>query len=194
MTQKVRSPYSGALAKPIVRTHGIGMLSYLFEGNKDIVRKMNEKIPLLFRHYKITFDEPQCWRKLALRLALVHVDGFQIAKPARSKGRRKSWTPQEDREFVQAIDAHSRTGKLPVKAAIKSAEKMSTWRWKVRGLSAETRYHEAKRRIIEEARISQLLRDLPLDPFQEIPSPHSEVDPKMPVGSVTVGRPKRKNV
>ena len=193
MSRETRSFYSGELAKPIARTRGIGMLSDVVEQNK-INTMLKDKIPLLFQHYEIPFDEPWCWRKLALRLALVHVDGFQIAKPARSKGRRKSWTPQEDQEFVQAIDAHSRTGKLPVKAAIKSAEKMSTWRWKVRGLSAETRYHEAKRRIIEEARISQLLRDLPLDPFQEIPSPHSQVDPKMPVGSVTVGRPKRKNV
>ena len=164
MTQKVRSPYSGALAKPIVRTHGIGMLSYLFEGNKDIVRKMNEKIPLLFRHYKITFDEPQCWRELALRLALVHVDGFQIVEPARKRGRRKSWTPQEDREFIEAIDAHRRGGKLSVKVGIKSAQKKGTWRWNIRGESAEARYHEAKNRTAEEERISKLLRDHPLDP------------------------------
>jgi len=164
--RKVLSNRMGwALGKPIVRMHGTGMLSDLIEGEKHIASEVRKKIPLLFEHYEIPFDEPSCWRQLAVCLALIHVDGFQIVEPAKTRGPRKSWTPQQDKEFVQAIDALRRDGVLTIKEAIKSAERMGTWRWKVSLPSAETRYHEAKRRIAEEGRIIRLLRDHPFEPL-----------------------------
>ncbi len=45
------------------------------------------KLPLLFKHYGIDPKGKDCWPKLAMALAVDHVDGFRIAK---RKGRKPS--------------------------------------------------------------------------------------------------------
>jgi hypothetical protein len=84
MARKRRAPnYTGALAQPIYLED-----YYKFAGGlgqpireRDIAairERAEEKMRLLFKHYKIDPNDEQSWQKLARSLALAHVPGLQL--------------------------------------------------------------------------------------------------------------------
>jgi hypothetical protein len=69
MARKRRAPrFAGALAQPIyVDVYEIDRL------NEVLTVRVAEKMPLLFKHYKIDPSDEQSWEKLALNLAVDYV-------------------------------------------------------------------------------------------------------------------------
>jgi hypothetical protein len=154
MARKRRAPtFAGALAQPIyVDVDQIDRLEEV------LLARAAEKMPLLFKHYKIDPSDEQSWGKLALQLAFEHVPGLQLAfrpKP----GRKPTWKTGLYDELVRAVqDVKSQTGKR-TQDAIRKLQKNNpgTWgRYTVENLGA--RYGEAKRhqeqfrKLVEEAR------------------------------------------
>ena len=105
--RKRRAPrYAGALAQPI----------YVDVDQNDrpeevLAARVPEKMPLLFKHYRIDPSDEQSWITLALQLALDHVPGLQLALRPKA-GRKPTWKRGLDDELVRAVeDVKSRTGK-----------------------------------------------------------------------------------
>jgi hypothetical protein len=69
----------------------------------------DQKLLLLLDHFKIPRTDPDCWRKLALCLAVVHVPGFQVAI-RRKSGRPRKMTRQEEQSLYQRYLALQRGG------------------------------------------------------------------------------------
>ena len=150
MARKRLAPkYAGALAQPIyVDQDPPGCHRYpdVTETLKEIWQtRAAEKMPLLFKHYKIDPSDEQSWEKLAIQLAFDHVPGLQLAfrpKP----GRKPTWKTGLGDELVRAVeDVKSRTGKCTEDAIAKLKEEPGgMWgRYTVENLG--TRYREAKR-------------------------------------------------
>jgi hypothetical protein len=152
--RKRRAPrYAGALAQPI----------YVDVDQNDrpeevLAARVPEKMPLLFKHYRIDPSDEQSWITLALQLALDHVPGLQLALRPKA-GRKPTWKRGLDDELVRAVeDVKSRTGKRTGDAIAKlTKERGGMWRrYTVENLGA--RYREAKhrqekfRKLVEEAR------------------------------------------
>jgi hypothetical protein len=154
MARKRRAPtFAGALAQPIyVDVDQIDRLEGV------LLARVPEKIHLLFKHYKIDPSDEQSWEKLALRLALNHVPGLQLALRPKA-GRKPTWKTGLGDELVRAVqDVKSQTG-MGTKDAIRKLQKdkPGTWgRYTVENLGAS--YREAKRhqerfrKLVEEAR------------------------------------------
>jgi hypothetical protein len=141
MARKRPAPkYAGALAQPIyVDKDQIDRL----EGMR--LAGVREKIPLLYKHYKIDPSDEQRLEKLALQLAFEHVPGLQLAfrpKP----GRKPTWKTRLGDELVRAVqDVKSQTG-MGTQDAIRKlrTDKLGMWgRYTVESLGP--RYREAKR-------------------------------------------------
>ena len=142
MARKKSEHYSGALRTPINLDHVVGLK------DEEVEKELIRKLPLLCDHYKIDRSLPieEVWGLLALRLAFAHVPGFQIARPKR-KGRKRKWALAEARALVAAVDAHNPA--RGIKVAIGSAIKQKGWRWGRTTSGIETRYHEARRQILQ---------------------------------------------
>jgi hypothetical protein len=152
--RKRRAPtFAGALAQPIyVDMH--------LDRPEEVLRaRVQEKIHLLFKHYKIDPSDEQSWEMLALQLAYEHVPGLKLAFRPKSPGRKRTWKMGLDDELVRAVeDVKSRTGKRTGDAIAKlKKEPGGMWgRYTVENLGA--RYREAKhrqekfRKLVEEAR------------------------------------------
>lgn len=52
--------------------------------------EFDERFELLFEHFSISKDDPECWQKLALALSKNHVPGFQD-KQRETRGRPSEW-------------------------------------------------------------------------------------------------------
>jgi hypothetical protein len=141
MARKRRAPtFAGALAQPIyVDVDQIERLEGV------LLARVPEKIHLLFKHYKIDPSDEQSWEKLALKLALDHVPGLQLALLPKV-GRHPTWKAGLGDKLVRAVeDVKSRTGKRTEDAIAKLKEEPGgMWgRYTVENLG--TRYREAKR-------------------------------------------------
>lgn len=69
----------------------------------------DQKLPLLLDHFGIGRDDPNCWYKLSLCLAVAHILGFQ---ERRKGGRPRSMTREEERKLCARFcelreDGHS---------------------------------------------------------------------------------------
>jgi hypothetical protein len=149
--------YTGALAQPIYvdldQLHDEDQLKEVWH------MQTAEKLPLLFKHYKIDPSDEQSLERLATCLARSHVPGMQLAlRPKR--GRHRTWKAGLDFDLVRAVqDVMSQTGIRTQDDAIRrlQKDKPGTWgRYTVPNLGA--RYREAKRhqekfrKLVEEAR------------------------------------------
>jgi hypothetical protein len=150
MARKRRAPnYTGALAQPIyVEDH------YKFTGGLgqpilelDVAsgkRAMEEKMRLLFEHYKIDPSDEQSWLNLAMSLAFAHVPGLQLANRPKP-GRKSTWKTGLGDEFVRAVeDVKFRTGKS-IKEAIAELRKEPKWK-KYSAQNLGARYRETRAR------------------------------------------------
>ena len=146
MTVNRTSRYSGALNEPIVR---LGLRFITAEPNeKRIIRESSAKVHLLLAHYKIRPEDPDCWGKLALRLAQDHVPGMQVIdRPRPRKGPSRKWELPRARQFVEAIDQIAEERRKGISDAIRVAKKRKKLEGSVAGF--ETRYYEAKRRLLQ---------------------------------------------
>ena len=66
-------------------------------GEFELRPEFNERFELLFKHFSISKDHPERWKKLALALAKNHVPGFQEKQPE-TRGRPSKWEISD--EFV----------------------------------------------------------------------------------------------
>jgi hypothetical protein len=180
MARKRLAPkYAGALAQPIyVDQDPPGCHRYpdVTETLKEIWQtRAAEKMPLLFKHYKIDPSDEQSWEKLAIRLAFEHVPGLKPAfrpKP----GRKPTWKTGLGGKLVRAVeDVKSQTGMRTQDAIRKlQKDKPGTWgSYTVPSLCA--RYREAKRqekrfrKAVERARERMALgQPLPLDTLVDL--------------------------
>ena len=147
MARQKSQSYSGALRTPIILT---GIPDPHFKTIDDVLKhEFGRKFVLLLEHYKIDPNLPreQKFYSLSLELAFAHVPGFNIVASKR-KGRKKKWDLVEARSIVAAVDAHKNS--KGIKVAIGSAIKQKDWRWGRNISSIETRYHEAKRKIMQD--------------------------------------------
>jgi hypothetical protein len=150
MARKRRAPnYTGALAQPIYVedyykfTGGLGQAIQASD-IAAISKERVERVRLLFGHYKIDPSDEQRYGKLAVRLALAHVPGLQVANRPK-RGRKPTWKTGLGDELVRAVeDVMSRTGKS-TKEAIAELRKEPKW-GKYSARSLEIRYWEARRR------------------------------------------------
>src|SRR5262249_20744727 len=117
MARKRRAPdYTGALAQPIYLEDHYKITGPLGQAVREpdfaaISKRAEEKVRLLFEHYKIDPSDEQSWQKLAKRLALAHVPGLQVANRPK-RGRKSTWKTGLGDELVRAVDdVKSRTGK-----------------------------------------------------------------------------------
>jgi hypothetical protein len=156
MARKRPAPkYAGALAQPIYVD-----MDQIDPANPDPLKEMwprvQEKMRLLFEHYKIDPSDKQSWVELGLTLACNHVPGLQLAfrpKP----GRKPTWKTGLGDKLVGAVeDVKSRTG-MRTEDAIAKLKEEPMWKdYSVQSLGA--RYWEAKhhqepfRMLVEEAR------------------------------------------
>jgi hypothetical protein len=140
-----KTRYSGALNQPIVRPPGLlyGPSSPI--GARFAFRARLLKLLLLLEHYGFKPNEPDCWLKLAFRLAQDHVPGMQVAENApRRKGRpRKPYDVSGSQEFIRIIDEIKCERRKGVMDAIRIALK----RKQLQGSadSWEARYYENKK-------------------------------------------------
>src|SRR5262249_44803461 len=117
MARKRRAPnYTGALAQPIYVedyykfTGGLGQPIQASD-IAAIIKERAQRVQLLFGHYKIDLSDEQRWQRLAMRLALAHVPGLQVANRPK-RGRKPTWKTGLGDELVRAVeDVMSRTGK-----------------------------------------------------------------------------------
>jgi hypothetical protein len=174
MGRKRRAPdYTGALAERIYL--------HQHETVDRVMARTVRKIPLLFKHHKIDPSDAQSWQKLAVRLALAHVPGLQVAMRG---GRKRTWkgTGRGDKLVRDIEDVQSQTG-MGVRDAIRKLLEDKLGEWK--GLTVENvgaRYREAKRsqaqpetwtassRALAVRRIGELLEELLEDLALEPPS------------------------
>jgi hypothetical protein len=141
MARKKPAPkYAGALAQPI----------YVDEDQIDRLEGVRlagvrEKIPLLYKHYKIDPSDEQRLEKLALQLAFEHVPGLQLAF-RRKPGRKPTWKMGLGDEIVRAVqDVKSQTG-MSTQDAIRELQKDKLGMWGSYTVeSLGPRYREAKR-------------------------------------------------
>jgi hypothetical protein len=152
MARKRRAPnYSGALAQPIYLedhykfTGGLGQATR--EPDMAAIRKrLVEKMLLLFEHYKLDPSDEESCLTLAMRLAVAHVPGLQVANRP-NPGRKRTWKTGLDDEFGHAVeDVKFRTGKR-TEDAIAELQNEPGGKWKSytrENLAA--RYREWRRR------------------------------------------------
>ena len=163
MARKRPAPkYAGALAQPIYVDFELLEL-HRYPDVAAALKEMwqtrtAEKLPLLFKHYKIDQSDELGLQRLAIILACEHVPGLQLAFPPKPP-RKPTWKTGQGDELVRAVqDVKSRTGMRTQDAIRKlQKDKPGTWgRHTVENLSA--RYWEAKhhqkpfRKLVEEAR------------------------------------------
>src|SRR5262245_9641683 len=150
MARKRRAPnYTGALAQPIYVedyykfTGGLGQ-PIQAPDIAAIIKERAQRVQLLFGHYKIDLSDEQRNGRLAMRLALAHVPGLQVANRPKP-GRKPTWKTGLGDEWVRAVDdVKSRTGKSITKAI---AELLKEPKWgKYSARMLEIRYWEARRR------------------------------------------------
>jgi hypothetical protein len=169
--------YTGALAQPIYVD--LDQLDDEHQLKEVWHTQTAEKLPLLFKHYKIDPSDEQSLEILATCLALSHVPGMQLA--LRPKRRPRTWKAGLGVDLVRAVeDVKSRTGK-GTEAAIAELKEQSGGMWKrytVENLGARYReampdYREAKRReerfrnLVEETRELRA-RGKKLDPLRAL--------------------------
>ena len=121
-----RRAYPGGLNTPIYATGEVLLILDLFDearelserdrGNAEYVKALNlrrAKLPLLFEHFGINDRSPTKWEKLAWRLALEHVPGFQVSEsPPRKIGRPPKWTQADDIFLLdQILEIRGKSGK-----------------------------------------------------------------------------------
>jgi len=160
--------YTGALAQPIYVDFELLEL-HRYPDVAAALKEMwqtrtAEKLPLLFKHYKIDQSDEQRWGELAISLAWEHVPGLQLA--LRPKRRRRTWKAGLGVDLVRAVeDVKSRTGKS-TEAAIAELKEEPGGMWKrytvenlgERYRQAKPDYRKAKhrqerfRKLVEEAR------------------------------------------
>jgi hypothetical protein len=146
MARKRRAPnYTGALAQPIYLEDydkfAGGLGQPIRERDIAAIReRAEEKMRLLFKHYKIDPNDEQSWQKLARSLALAHVPGLQLANRPK-RGRKSTWKTGLGDELVRA---KSRTGK-GTKEAIAELLKEPKWK-KYTAQNLEARYRETRAR------------------------------------------------
>jgi hypothetical protein len=160
--------YTGALAQPIYVDFGLLDLHRypdVEEAFKEMWQtRVAEKMPLLFKHYKIDQSDELGLQRLAIILACEYVPGLRLAKRPKP-GRKPTWKTVPgglgglDDELVRAVqDVKSQTG-MRTQDAIRKLQKDKPGKWgryTVPNLGA--RYREAKRRqeqfrkLVEEAR------------------------------------------
>src|SRR5262249_21173243 len=135
-----------------------------------ISKRAEEKVRLLFEHYKIDPSDEQSWQKLAKRLAFAHVPGLQLANRPKP-GRKSTWKTGLGDELVRAVDdVKSRTGK-GTKEAIAELPKEPRWK-KYTAQNLEARYREtrAQQRVFASLHeawlndIATVIRDLDYPP------------------------------
>lgn len=146
MTESRRRGYSGALNEPIVRWQ---FRSLTAEPNElRISREWWAKVPLLFAHYELRVEDDDRWRQLAFVLAREHVPGMQVVdRPRPRKGPSRKWELPRARQFVETIDQIAGDRGKGISDAIRVAKKRKKLEGSVAGL--ETRYYEAKRRLLQ---------------------------------------------
>jgi hypothetical protein len=219
MARKRRAPnYTGALAQPIYQedhykpTGPLGQPNWKLD--KDAINKRAaEKVQLLYKHYKIDPSDEQCWKKLALSLALAHVRGLQFAdRPKRKRGRKSTWkTTGLGDELVRAVeDVKSRTGKS-TKDAIAELQKKGMWeRRKDAGLSVigraapsytpqnlAVRYREMRRRQkalreLREAWLNEIATAISSCGPSATPPPHGGTVGPTKIGAKTSSKTSRR--
>jgi hypothetical protein len=148
MSRRRKPRYSGALNKPIIQP--LGMLYEPGSPFRDSLgRQRLLKLGQLLAHYGIKSEDPGCFQKLAIKLALDWVPGMQVIKEPRARrGAPRKWTLARYREFVETIDRIQGQRGQGVLDAIRSLKKRERLRESVGGL--ETRYYEGRKRLGQE--------------------------------------------
>lgn len=124
--------YTGTLNKPIV-SKPIGLLSFDESYQAELERidgERAEKLPELFEAHGV---EPGNWYRLSVALALEHVPGFKVIKPA---GRPTEWEEFDKAEFRLDVDAFiiNSGNTLPVTEAIQRARRLDAWKSKTEAM------------------------------------------------------------
>lgn len=97
---KHRVRYSGLLRTKIKTPKGSTTVSACIEARNAVCRERDGKLPELCAHYGLDFDASlECFRLLAMSLAVDHVPGFQVLK----RKRHSKAKADENFEIVRAI-------------------------------------------------------------------------------------------
>jgi hypothetical protein len=146
MIGRHRPRFSGVLNEPIILPPG---LLYTSPGSaigaQWLLRERIAKFEPLLTHYGITAKESEPWLKLAFALAVDHVEGMQVAVAPPPKGRRRDWTPSQEREFVLLVDQIRGERRRSLRDAVRVARQRRKLKAVVPTL--ENRYRDAKKRI-----------------------------------------------
>jgi hypothetical protein len=149
---KTKTHYSGALNQPIVRPLGLW-------GKQLLIREVEAKFNLLFRHYGIELSDRSRLQRLAICLALDHLPGMKVVDEQARKGAPQKWNVLQAKEFVELIDKIKNERGKGVEDAIRTAKKRGKLSGDTRALS--NRYRLSKRQIKEHARWRDKLKDAP---------------------------------
>ncbi len=149
-----RKNYTGVLRKRIVIETGLRADDPLY------VAQAMERLSAIFRWYKIAEDDDDHWRKLAIALAIDHVEGFRttlalprgvqrIVGPSGKKFEKATKFPG----LVEAVDVLVKKRKLSIKSACESLARLHSGPFACprkqtaakHGGTLRTRYYEMKK-------------------------------------------------
>ena len=121
MPTKPGPKYKGKLNKPLallpVWAHpAIRSKGEIIDGRK---REIAERLYLLLRHHDIDPSEPDHWYQLAIRLAAVHVRGFQEEQ----RGNDPEWDYKRERQLYQNVIEKLQPGRIFAEGACKLLQK-----------------------------------------------------------------------
>jgi hypothetical protein len=121
--------YSGELGTPIVGSQYASPEAR----QQEIFELREQKLPLLFAHYRIDPKHEDAWERLALRLIVDHVPGFAASSGGgRRVGRPKKWDYARLHRLRVTVDAVKKqhptyTDKAACKLIATAADYKQTW-------------------------------------------------------------------
>lgn len=131
---EMKSKYSGALARPILRPRN-APANYVTD--QRIAR-----LHALLDFFKIDQRNPDRWALLAAQLAIRHVPGMSVS---RRVGRPSRWDTKTMRELVETVEQLMKVKKKRASDAIRLAQRNDPRLKGIRGL--QRRYYEAKKEV-----------------------------------------------
>ena len=167
------SAKAGKSAKPVparvaraLKPLGIGLLTSETNIQKKIARRANElnaKLIHLMAHYGIDDRSPQCWKSLALLLAMEFVDGFKELSP--QGGRPIKWGDYERGVLVVEIERLQKAEGISATKAAKELSSKEPWcsalsKWEDGKSSFGADRGEALRKIYSEAKRSRYSKSI----------------------------------